>query len=173
MRWLAAERVPVTTYREELHERQLAVHESHASGGETWRLADVRDLKKAIESLSGDELAQVACPHERRLFVDIDGAEVDFSDWEFASRTEVEAFALERRIAEYADCVETSGAPAFAASVRGLPRLQRDFALCACADLLRERGKDGRASQVLAFRWDEDATSEERARLAGGASDEA
>lgn len=67
MRWLAAERVPVTTYREELHERQLAVHESHASGGETWRLADVRDLKKAIESLSGDELAEVVNAIWRKL----------------------------------------------------------------------------------------------------------
>ncbi len=90
------------------------------------------------------------------MFLDVTGAEVDFVDWDFATRADVAGFLLERRLEQYADAVELHGAPAFAASIRGLPRLERDSVLCATADILRERHRDGKASQVLAYRFVEE-----------------
>jgi hypothetical protein len=89
------------------------------------------------------------------MFLDVAGQLVTFVDWEFATRLEAQAFLREQRIEAYADAVDIAGAPAFAATVRGLPRLERDSIICETADVLRERGKDGRASQVLEYRFED------------------
>lgn len=97
----------------------------------------------------------VVDPHGLRLFVDLDGNEVAFTDWEFATRSEAQAFHLERQIATYADEVELHGAPRFFTQyVEALPHAERDNLLGTVADELRVRGKDGKASQLLAFRWE-------------------
>lgn len=104
-------------------------------------------------------LVQVVCPHgTRRLFVDADATEVEFRecDWEFATRMECEAFWLKGRIGRYADMADIHGAMSFAATVRALPRVKRDQIVRGVADELRARGKGGRASQVLSYRFDEE-----------------
>lgn len=107
------------------------------------RLVEVRETG---ETGSGD-----------RCFVDLDGVSVaGIVSWREATRAEVEAFRLEQRVSHMADVVQLHGAPAFAATLAGLPLRERDDALCAVADALRERGHDGRASQVLAYRWEAD-----------------
>lgn len=89
-----------------------------------------------------------------RFFADPDGVPVSgIVSWREATRAEVEAFRLEQRITRFADHVQLRGAPAFAASLADLSRKDRDDALCFTADTLRERGKDGLASAVLAYRW--------------------
>jgi len=99
---------------------------------------------------------QLLAPHGLRLFVGLDGERVEFCQWDYATRAEADCFRREREIATYADGVEIHGAPSFAAKVRGLPRLERDELLRTVADELRVRGKDGKASQVLAYRFEEE-----------------
>jgi hypothetical protein len=91
----------------------------------------------------------------RRFFVDVDGVPLSFSDWDFASRRETEDFHRERLLVRYADHVELHGAPAFAVLLNGVTRKMRDDMLCAVVEILRERGKHGKASQVAAYRFEE------------------
>jgi hypothetical protein len=92
-----------------------------------------------------------------RFFADLDGVPVSgIVSWREATAAEVESFRLEQRVSGWADHAQLRGAPAFAATLSVLSRKDRDDALCFTADTLRERGKDGLASAVLAYRWESD-----------------
>jgi hypothetical protein len=91
---------------------------------------------------------EVVCPHGRRLFVDLNRELIDFSDWEYATRVEVESFRAKQRIASCADEVELRGAPVFVATI---PAGSRNELLAVVADELRVRGKSGKADQLLAY----------------------
>lgn len=101
---------------------------------------------------SSTRLVELVCSSSTRLFVDVDGADVDFCEWDFATRAEAESFRFERRITRYSDIVEFHGAPAFASCIRGLPEPEREAILAAVMDQLRVRGKDGKATQVAVYR---------------------
>lgn len=93
------------------------------------------------------KFVEVVAPHELRLFVDLDGESVDFVDWDYATRAEIEVFRFEWRIVQYTDAVEIHGALTLEATVRGLP--DRTEILNAVACELKTRGKKGKAEQVL------------------------
>jgi hypothetical protein len=116
--------------------------------------APVGSILRVTTKDRSTRFVEVAAPHGRRLFVDLDGTEIGFCDWDFATRVEVETFRFEKQIARCADDVELRGAPAFAASLRAAGS-ERDTILRAVADELRMRGKKGKAEQVLVFQWSE------------------
>lgn len=96
-----------------------------------------------------DGLFRFVKKHSDELLLDLDLCTVDFVDWDFANRAEVELFGFQKRLNEYADLVELHGAPAFMVSIRSLPN--REQLLLAVAEELGIRGKQGRREQVLAF----------------------
>lgn len=72
---------------------------------------------------------------------------------------EIAAFEFEERVAELADDVKNHGATHRVCRwlIKKFEGRERDDLICSAADLLRERGQDGRASQLLAFRFEEPA----------------
>lgn len=94
---------------------------------------------------------QVVAPHEKRLFVDLDGKEITFADWEYATRQEVAIFKFRRRAKQLADIVDMKGAPTFAISMRNVEDPERNMIVQAVAEELTARGKAGKASQLLTF----------------------
>lgn len=103
---------------------------------------------------------------ENLRFIDATGEPVDHPaapvrSWRFATADECAAFDDVRLTHRLADECELHGAPRVATvlSACGLGRTDRDDAICHVADELRRRGKDGLASQTLAFRWDGEETS--------------
>lgn len=112
-------------------------------------------LRVRVATMSGPSTRYVRKEAEA-IFLDAAGEEPAFGEWEYAGPTECEVFMWARRVEEYADQADRLGAPSFAAAIRGLPRLERDALLCGVADVLRERQKPGKASAVLAYRWEGD-----------------
>jgi hypothetical protein len=89
-----------------------------------------------------------------RSFCDLDGVPVlGMVSWREATRAEAESFRLEQQVSRWADLACNRGAPTLSLALQALSRLERDAALCATADELRERGYDGKASAVLAYRF--------------------
>lgn len=70
---------------------------------------------------------------------------------------EVAEFEFEERVCELADDVKNHGAMHRVCRwlISKFEGQARDELICSAADLLRERGQDGRASQLLAFRFEE------------------
>jgi hypothetical protein len=80
----------------------------------------------------------------------LDAEPVVFADWDYAPRASVEAFRFEQQVMSQADEVERRGAAVFASRIRA------DLVLWeAVVEELRDRGKPGKASQVLAYLTEE------------------
>lgn len=87
----------------------------------------------------------------KRLFLDATGEPVEFCDWEYATRSEVNSYRLALAGSVGADEVDRCGSPAFAKTVRAMPVSERREVLTAVSEELRARGKEGKASQVAAY----------------------
>jgi hypothetical protein len=94
---------------------------------------------------------QVVAPNEKRLFVDLDGREIVFADWDYASRQEVSVFKFRRRVKQLADIADSRGAPTFALTVRNTSDAERALIIDAVAEELIASGRPGKASQLRAF----------------------
>lgn len=96
---------------------------------------------------------EVACPHEKRIFVDANRELIDLCglDWDYATRSEVSAFRSRQLIESYADVVDRYGAPTFVSSMRGLPAIEREGLIAVVSDVLKERGRNGKADQLRMF----------------------
>lgn len=86
------------------------------------------------------------------LFVGLDGEFVDFCDWDYATRAEVDVFRFRQHVGRCADEADLRGALAFAATIQWMPPSEKDVLLVAVAEELTKRGKPGKAEQVLVCR---------------------
>lgn len=98
-----------------------------------------------------ERFAELVVAGGERLFVDTRGNQVGFADWDYATRAQVDRYRLELTVALYADEAELCGAPAFADTIRAMPAVERFQVMTSVARELRERGKPGKAEQVLAY----------------------
>lgn len=76
----------------------------------------------------------------------------DLRSYRAATPEEYDAFEAERLAQNLADVVEKFGAPRLGSLLR-VVKCERDNTICDVASVLRDRNRDGLASQALAFRY--------------------